>query len=223
MCNQSNCNQKQLLNIVKEEGIVVYINKFVGKEKRNYGETFGGLLIECECCKTEDIDNEYNFKNICYSCCSKLCIKCFDELENGGNEDGEELMDYFSNGYEVESEWICIECSSYCQMCEMDKDGDCFCCLIDREGDEEHFCCFCVNEYRLDIEFEGIYYNELLCRIKDTEFNIFGEIEEGDNELSICCFVCEEYNKYNEKTTYYIDNKKVCESCCNSNVHHINC
>lgn len=125
------------------------------------------ILGKCCNCEEEDIDNEYNFKDICYSCNNKLCFKCFEDLKNNdfelndievynlsfGNWEKDENEDFVSNEPDCDNRdgWICGDCGIQCENCEDYFDEYTINCLHNIQGDIEHCCGGCINRDELDI------------------------------------------------------------------------
>ena len=164
----------------------------------------------CGWCDLIDINNEYNFKKVCSNCEEVYCLDCFEELTKK-----EEIDEQIKNYKEGENHWLCGDCSNYCSFCDNDYIIEDMVDLIDREGDVEYFCLDCVNGNSLDIEYDDNYYNELLCRIREDEWEDFG------SDGVITCNDCNEDKKFDDDVEFYrIDGKNICNDCINKTIYH---
>ena len=83
MCNESFCSKTLSVDLSEDCDKIIQECLEVIRFKRDYMSNFNeGELIECCCCSEEDIDNKYNFINICCDCRKKCCLKCFEEIQS---------------------------------------------------------------------------------------------------------------------------------------------
>lgn len=113
---------------------------FLPKEIENIINSFNqnDEIIKCKKCNYKDIDNNYNFENICYNCDFKICLIC---LKNGMY-----LSEVIINFYDIEElgigdrdDWLCCKCGCCCDFCSKYY-------IIDQMNVDGNVCIFCSDE-----------------------------------------------------------------------------
>ncbi len=209
MC-KLNCNSMNKTFFEKvdlSESIDNIIGGFFGDNNRNYGSFSNIKIVECgmENCNHKDIDNKFNFKNICNCCDMKICFECFNDNDN------DELDGLICNR-EVEcKDWICFECGVYCECCSEYVFNESMRGLKDKVGDYEYFCNWCLNKNHIDFFYNDESYDIESCKVKENE--IKGEVN--------CCECDTEYDFEDEDLYWVNDGEIVCGDCCEFELHYM--
>ncbi len=206
-CN-SKINKSFFNNVDLSENIDNIIGKFFGDNRRNYSSSFSNIkIVECgmENCNHKDLDNIFNFKVLCCGCEMKICFDCFN------NDNKEDLEDLVCNSGEVNSEWLCYECSSMCENCEEYVYVDSITGLRNKYGDYKYCCNHCINTKELDFRYETESYERNECLVKEID------IKGGEN-----CIECKCEVDLEDDIHYFINEKDiVCEGCVELNVRYM--
>ena len=183
--------------------------------KIDFRNNFRNELVKCMNCNNKDIDNKYNYKNICCNCNKVICLDCY----NNYYKDDKLLTDNIICNFEDDKDdWLCLECGYQCENCNEYFCEDYFRTLIDREGDSRNCCLTCINDNDMCIDFDGECYEEILCRIREEEYECLGELEndsddDEDDVYYIKCDNCKLTTNYDFEYCYNIDDKNICGSC----------
>ncbi len=187
MCNKSNNNMS-----FSSESLVLDLSKDIDELIDGFVDTYGEeilKMVECVCCKETDIDNEYNFKSICNSCNSYLCLKCMKMIE----EEELEMEEFLCNQEEEEHNWLCVECGNLCECGCMEYYNEYdIMCLIDTEGDYVYYGKYCVNEKELDIIKKSDWDSGKNCR----NFHTRQQFNPNCSKDFVRCVECEETCNY---------------------------
>ena len=190
-----------------------------------YIEDLEGDLYECGACGCEDLINELNFKNCCYSCNIMLCVDCIELIRGGewlDDLEGNEI--YIENMNENNDLWICGECSGKCESCNLYVCEDFLRGLITLIGECVSCCCNCINTKNLDFNYNGDSYlkeGSLLEEVYNIDINNIDTcgcedfIEDCDIcELNNICDNCKCVDKNSEEMLFDRDNDScICLEC----------
>tara|TARA_R110000787_G_scaffold250799_1_gene356371 strand:- start:51 stop:707 length:657 start_codon:yes stop_codon:yes gene_type:complete len=210
MCRDNKINTSEM-GIDLGKDIDELINSF-NVFKIDYTNDFRNNLIECVNCNNIDIDNKYNYNNLCVCCNKVICLECY-------NTDDLNLDDIISNFKDNRNEWMCKECGYECQECNEYYNEYYFRSVLDRDGDIIMTCCLtCINEGEY-VDFDGeIFGTE--CVIKVEEYEKFGELEvdsddedDEDDVYYIKCYKCKNKSCFEDGDNFRIDDKNVCGEC----------
>ena len=217
MCRNNIINTSEM-NIDLGKDIDEIINDF-NVFKIDYTKNFRNELVKCVNCNFKDIDNKYNYNNLCVCCNKVICLECY-------NKDDLNLDDIICNFEDNRDEWMCKECGYECEECNEYYNEDYFRSLLDRDGDSRNCCLTCINDNDMCIDFDGECYEEILCRIREKEYEKLGELEvdsddeEDDDVYYIKCNNCKLTTNYDFEYCYKIDDENICGSCV-ENLYHM--
>ncbi len=210
MCNfkcNSKINKTFFNNVDLSGNVDNIIGKFFGNNIRNYCSCFNNVdITECsmENCNYEDLENEDNFKNICNGCNMKICLDCF-------NNNKEEMEDLINNNNENENDWLCYDCSGYCENCNEIVDIDCMTGLKNKYGDFKNCCNYCINNNEISFYYDG-----------ETFENEDNKVNETDLDGGEQCIGCNWEVEIEEEDCFFVDEKRVvCSSCIDFDLRYI--
>lgn len=212
MCK--NCFNSKNLNIDLSAVVDNLIQECLNT-KTNYTIGFSNDIIKCSNCSYEDIDNVYNFYNIC---CLKLCFKCFESIDKESGElldENENIMNIYNINRHI-SYWICMDCETYCDGCNMSVYETDMIAFKDKKEEYDYKCCNCINngEYDFQVRGDNDIWDRGLCLLSEEDRSKCEDFE---------CYKCGVNVDYDEDVDIYeiSDERFVCEECCEFDIHYI--